>query len=422
MFIFCANISFAQDGLLLEAQIKIENGNIRDTRVVIEKDGKRLRTMDAEKRFDLELDYNSTYLISFEKDGYVTKRLRFDTSIPEGREEFGFMPFGFIVTLFKQYDDINTMVYNQPVAMISYNDVVDAFDYNTDYTKSIQAQLEEIQEQVQEKIEEEARQIEEEEARQKELEKQVSKIVSSGDKSLENEDFEEAIKEFEEAKKLKPDDPQIEEKLKKAREGADRQRQDREKNKEYEKLMLEARDALKQYDLPKASDRITEAKKYLLPTNKEGKKAYEDFEKELQQQRDRKRQYDDLVNQSREKMKSGDPDGAKELIKQAKELKPDGDSELNDLEKEVDNAINERIKEEQAQQETQKAFEDKIAEGDKSLKDENFDEARKAYEDANALDPDNTVVAEKLKQLEDAIAAKAKEKEQEELEKKQKRV
>jgi hypothetical protein len=42
---------------------------------------------------------------------------------------------------FKQYAGVNTVIYNQPVGKIRFNDVLNEFDYDTDYTKSIQSEI-----------------------------------------------------------------------------------------------------------------------------------------------------------------------------------------------------------------------------------------------------------------------------------------
>lgn len=82
--------------------------------------------------------------MSFEKDGFVAKKISFNTKAPAEAVPNGFTPFDFAVSLFKQYDDINLVVFNQPVGIIHYDSKLGDFDYDTDYTKSIQSQLEAV--------------------------------------------------------------------------------------------------------------------------------------------------------------------------------------------------------------------------------------------------------------------------------------
>ena len=160
----------AQGGFQINGRVKVEDGSLDGARVVVYKNGEKLRTISSGLgKFSLDLDLNSDYIIEFEKDDFVTKKLSFDTHAPTEAIANGFTPFEFAVSMFKQYDDVNTVVFNQPVGMIRYDKETDDFDYDTDYTKSIQSALEKTmqevlakQEQEMNKDAEEARRAEEE--------------------------------------------------------------------------------------------------------------------------------------------------------------------------------------------------------------------------------------------------------------------
>ncbi len=153
---FGAVAAFGQT-FTINGRLKIEGGGVDGAKVVVWKDGKKERTVSSGlSRFSLDLDINANYVLSFEKDGFVAKKLAFDTHAPAEAAANGFTPFEYAVSLFKQYDDVNVVVFNQPVGMIRYEPTADDFDYDTDYTKSIQSQLEQIQQQVAVKQEEEA--------------------------------------------------------------------------------------------------------------------------------------------------------------------------------------------------------------------------------------------------------------------------
>ncbi len=142
----------------INGRLKIEGGGMDGAHVVVYKDGAKDRTLTTDlAHFSLDLDLNANYILSFEKDGFVTKKLSFNTQAPAEAIANGFTPFEFAVSLFKQYDDVNMVVFNQPVGMIRYEAEMDDFNYDTDYTKSIQSQLQEVLEQVEKKQEEEKR-------------------------------------------------------------------------------------------------------------------------------------------------------------------------------------------------------------------------------------------------------------------------
>lgn len=143
-FIGSTGIALAQGRFTVNGRMKVESGDLNGARAVVYKNGVKERTLTSNlSKFSLDLELGANYIISFEKDGFVSKKLSFDTRVPSDAAPNGFTPFDFAVSLFKQYDDINTVVFNQPVGMIRYDNAAGDFDYDTDYTKSIQSQLQE---------------------------------------------------------------------------------------------------------------------------------------------------------------------------------------------------------------------------------------------------------------------------------------
>jgi flagellar biosynthesis GTPase FlhF len=156
-FLLLAASLLGQGKFKSNGRVKIEGGDIAGARAVVYKNGVKERTITTGLgKFALELDLNASYIVSFEKDGYVAKKISFDTRVPADAIANGFTPFDFAVSLFKQYDDINMVVFNQPVGMIRYDGSAGDFDYDTDYTKSIQSQLQEAVAQVEKKQKQEA--------------------------------------------------------------------------------------------------------------------------------------------------------------------------------------------------------------------------------------------------------------------------
>ncbi|MCB0794744.1 MAG: hypothetical protein KDB88_08410 [Flavobacteriales bacterium] len=175
--------SQAQSGFQLNGRLKIEGGSTDGARVVVYKEGKQDRTLErGVNKFTMDLDFNANYVLSFEKEGYVTKKLVFNTQAPAEAVANGFAPFEFAVSLFKQYDDVNTVVFNQPVGIIRYESSVDDFDYDTDYTRSIQSALELAQQQTEEKAKEEGKKEKEEAKRAEQERKEAEKAAAEAAK------------------------------------------------------------------------------------------------------------------------------------------------------------------------------------------------------------------------------------------------
>lgn len=165
-----------QTKFIAHGRVKIEGGSMDGARVIVYKNGAKERTItDGLSKFTLDLDLNANYIVSFEKPGFVAKKLSFDTRVPADAVANGFTPFDFAVSLFKQYDDVNTVVFNQPVGMIRYDGSAGDFDYDTDYTKSIQSQLQEAAAQVEQKQKQEAQAAAEAEKRKAEEAKAQAK-------------------------------------------------------------------------------------------------------------------------------------------------------------------------------------------------------------------------------------------------------
>lgn len=155
--IAAAGTALAQGRFTINGRVKVDGGSLDGCRMVVYLEGEKHRVVSSNlNRFSLDLELNKNYVLSFEKDGFVTKKLMFNTTAPGTAGQSGFSPFDFVVSLFKQYEGVNMVVFNQPVGMIRYNEVMGDFDYDTDYTKSIQSALETAQAEVDRKQKEEA--------------------------------------------------------------------------------------------------------------------------------------------------------------------------------------------------------------------------------------------------------------------------
>lgn len=190
-FMVCfSTTAFAQQKLKAPVKLKIEDGDFEGVTVVIKNSTTgESNSLPGTSKFDLELKLNCEYVISFNKPGYITKKIALNTNSPGDRAGQGFYPFNFEVNLFKQYDGVNIVIFNQPVGKISYNRLIDDFDYDTDYTKQIQSALKAAEEEIKQKQREEQAQAaqKKKEEEQKKLEeaalaKEAAKAKAEADK------------------------------------------------------------------------------------------------------------------------------------------------------------------------------------------------------------------------------------------------
>lgn len=188
--------AIAQQKLKTPIKMKIEDGDFDAVSVVVKNNTTgETNTVAGTAKFDLDLKINCDYVISFSKPGYITKKIALNTNAPADRVSQGFYPFNFEVNLFKQYDGVNIVVFNQPVGKISYNRLIDDFDYDTDYTKQIQSALKAAEEEIKQKQAEEramAVQLKKEEEKKKAEEAALAKAEAKEKAEAEKKAAEEA--------------------------------------------------------------------------------------------------------------------------------------------------------------------------------------------------------------------------------------
>jgi hypothetical protein len=147
--------AMAQSHLQLPVDFMIENGNFQQTVVTVKKDGATIFTVPGKTYLKIRLEFNNDYVLSFSKPGYITKMIAVNTAVPPERMAQSFEPYKIGVKLFRQYDGVNIVVFNQPVARIHFNPSIDDFDYDVDYTKSILSILKQTEEELMVKAAEE---------------------------------------------------------------------------------------------------------------------------------------------------------------------------------------------------------------------------------------------------------------------------
>ena len=145
--------------LSLPVDLSIENGDFKNCSVLVTKNGEVVGTFPGKPTLRIKLDFNSDYILTFSKPGYISKKIAVNTTVTTEREQQTFEPYKIGVKLFKQYEGINMVVYNQPVAKIKFNHTLDDFDYDVDYTKSILSQLQAVEQELEVRASEERRLI-----------------------------------------------------------------------------------------------------------------------------------------------------------------------------------------------------------------------------------------------------------------------
>jgi hypothetical protein len=133
--------SIAQD-VTVEIKFSVNKGKYDQSKIIIAKDGAVVKTIDpAKSRATEKLAFGHDYMLTFEKPGYITKRIAITTKNVPKEVQQDDLDFDFAVEIFQQYEGVNTVVFNQPVAKYFYDAKEDGFAYDTDYTKSIRSAM-----------------------------------------------------------------------------------------------------------------------------------------------------------------------------------------------------------------------------------------------------------------------------------------
>ncbi len=128
---------FAQQNFLeIPVKLEIEKGNMSEVVIKVKKEGKDAFTQSGASKMRFKLDFNKKYTLIFSKPGYISKTIEVNTKAPSGRISSGFDPYKIGVKLFLQNQE-NMVIYNQAVAQIKYDQNLDEFNFETDYSKSI---------------------------------------------------------------------------------------------------------------------------------------------------------------------------------------------------------------------------------------------------------------------------------------------
>jgi hypothetical protein len=179
LFFLKAIAATPPQSLLVPVIFTVENGNYDLSYVVVKKNGVALFTKTGEKNMKLKLEYGNEYLLSFGKEGYITKQILFNTSLPEGIDTTALEPYKIGVRIFKQYEGVNIVIYNQPVGFIHFIPQDEGFGYDTDYTKSILSELEATENILIQKSKDEKKQEEKELSDKKKEDKQAKEEKES---------------------------------------------------------------------------------------------------------------------------------------------------------------------------------------------------------------------------------------------------
>ena len=117
------------DGILIVKGAPVEGSRV----IILGKDGETRVLDEGLAHFTFSLELQKEYLVSFERPGFVSKKLRFNTKVPAGAPTMEGFRFPFQVTL-EAPPDGQRMEYAGPVGYIHFDAGIGDFGYSTDYS------------------------------------------------------------------------------------------------------------------------------------------------------------------------------------------------------------------------------------------------------------------------------------------------
>ncbi|MBN2669313.1 MAG: hypothetical protein JXR60_08790 [Bacteroidales bacterium] len=124
----------------IKGKIKDGNKSLGNTTVEVFVGGTKSNSIKSETngKFILKLDFDKIYVLEFSKDGYVSKKVSFDTHVKE--KEYVW-PYPFTIELFKMVNGLNIEALKDPVTKIAYSDEEGDFVFDIPYTNSMKGKI-----------------------------------------------------------------------------------------------------------------------------------------------------------------------------------------------------------------------------------------------------------------------------------------
>ena len=337
-------------------------------------------------RFSFKLDMNKDYTIEVSKEGYVSKKIRFVTKIPD--EVTGIWVREFAVGLVKYCEGVNYSVLNDPVDVIKYSVRREDFDSDKTFVYKVKPRLENLYIDVDQCL----------------IEK-YNNTLNEADKLMNDKKYDEARKKYEQAMEMFPDEEYPEEQIGKINDYIFRDKNIENlykrtigeaealyAQKRYEEALLKYKGALKlKPQETHLNQKISEI---------ESLKAEQDAE--LQAKSEANAKYNLLISKGNTAFAMKNYEMAKQYFSQALEIKPGNyypSSKLQELEV----LISQKEQSEAKKQEIVKEYNNTVSRADQLFMAKNYEEAKASYEKALLINPQKSYPREKIAEIEDMI-------------------
>lgn len=388
-------------------------------------------------RFNFMLEVGKEYIVEFSAPDMVTKRLRFDTRIPQGATRQNFFEFDFVMDLFPFVDGIDFGHFDQPLASIEFVRAENKFSFSEQAAAPRLARANAIRNEVYDLIQRRQRYAEVilradnqfntrsyETARvlyveasgylpnevhpknriqaidqilagAKEAEENYRRIITQADNAFSGRNYDSARTSYREALNLKPLEGYPRQRLEEIERILARQQ---EQEKRYREMIAQADNAFNRTDYAPARTIYQEAS-VLKPEEAYPKQKIQEISDILSRQQDLQNRYNGLIARADQAFQTNDLSGARPLYQQALDLKPNEQHPKLRIE-EIDRRLANL-------QQTEDQYRRLIEQADRAFENTQWADARAAYVRALELKARERHPAERIQQIDRMMAEQA---------------
>lgn len=194
-FIFNSFYFFSQT-VQIQGDVSDDRGGLPSAQIIITRGStveNKLLT-DGMGRYNFVLPLGGDFMVTVEKDGYVTKKFSINTgNVPPEKAAIKFPVIQASLSLFRKMEGVDYSALKEPLNKYKYNPLLDNFEYDAGYLEQMINKLTAIKEAEKEVIKKEKAQ-----------ENLYQTTIKDGDKAFTSKDYETAIASYQEAQKMKP--------------------------------------------------------------------------------------------------------------------------------------------------------------------------------------------------------------------------
>lgn len=410
--------------IIINGIMVIDNATPEGSKIIISKNGNKVdeQTLNKKGRFDLKLAFDSDYKLTFEKAGFVTKMISVNTEVPEEVLESNpdFPPIKLTITLYPYVEEVDLSIFEQPIAILAYNQEIDDFKFDEEYSAKIKNRIAKAEQDIR-------RYIASKGAAAQEEARKFAALVGKGQQAFDKKEWQEAISQWNQALEMKPANDELKQKIASAQKEAELEAARRavaQQNEQAYKLLIGSADSLftlKKYSDAKekytAATRLNEKDSY--PPNKIREidsilatLAKEDAAKK-KQQADAEAAYQKTIVMADQAFKNREFDKSITTYRQALEMKT-SENYPKEMIAKAEQALAEIKKQEAAEAERLRIEEERrnslkekyaalIAEADAAFKKENYGMAKLRYTEADNLNLGEEYPKKQLQEIDKTI-------------------